>query len=250
MAYTNVWDNTAPLDTSLASLLGQDIRTLKVDTQQRIAQISGTTASMPTPEAGFAGLMYFATDSGHFFRWSGTSWADVTSIFSSVGGVGPQGPPGPQGPAGPAGPTGPTGPIGPTGPSGPAGPSSLLSVANTEAVQNGNVNFFGFTPAAGQTQIRVNIWAYFSSGVVPANIFLITGSTQVSPSNPNSALSRLVHLEYLVVDLGGGNIWTWGSNPPSWNAYTGLTLAGNPFYMQIDGLSGTNVIMTWTVTSG
>lgn len=90
MPYQNVWDETAPLDTSLASLLGQDIRTFKLDIRQRLAGISGTAANMPTPEAVFAGLLYFATDTGRIFSWSGTAWNDVTSTFipSATGGGG------------------------------------------------------------------------------------------------------------------------------------------------------------------
>lgn len=85
MAYTNVWDETAPLDTSLASLLGQDIRTFKTDIRERVEQMSGTLANRPTPEAVWARLLYFAIDTGQIFQWtgptSGTEWVDITSFF-------------------------------------------------------------------------------------------------------------------------------------------------------------------------
>src|SRR6516225_9507303 len=108
MAYTNSWVETAPADSSLASLVGQAIRTFKLDIRERTSQISGTLAARPTPEAVFAGLMYFATDNGKMYEWSGSTWTDVTAKFALSGPTGPAGPTGPQGPQGPTGPTGPT----------------------------------------------------------------------------------------------------------------------------------------------
>jgi hypothetical protein len=78
MAYTNTWDETAPADTSLASLVGQDIRTFKLDIRERVAQMSGTLANRPTPEAAWAGLLYFATDTDQAFQWNGNAWVGVT----------------------------------------------------------------------------------------------------------------------------------------------------------------------------
>jgi hypothetical protein len=84
--FTDVWDITAPPDTQLANLLGQDIRNLKLDVMQRLSLLSGTLANRPAPEianatwggAGF-GLLYFATDTGQIFQWSGAAWTDVTT---------------------------------------------------------------------------------------------------------------------------------------------------------------------------
>lgn len=81
MAYTNTWDDTAPLDTSLASLLGQDIRTFKVDIRERLSQTSGPLANRPTPEAGFAGITYLASDTYQMFQWSGSAWVDITQAL-------------------------------------------------------------------------------------------------------------------------------------------------------------------------
>jgi hypothetical protein len=122
MAYTNTWAETAPADSSLASLVGQAIRTFKLDIRERTSQISGTLAVRPTPEAVFAGLMYFATDNGKMYEWSGSTWTDVTAKFALSGPTGPAGPTGPQGPQGPTGATGLTGATGPAGPTGPQGP--------------------------------------------------------------------------------------------------------------------------------
>lgn len=84
----HVWDVTTPLDTQLANLLGQDIRNLKDDVMQRLSLLSGTIANIPAPEtvnatwggAGF-GLLYFATDTGQIFQWSGVFWTDVSALF-------------------------------------------------------------------------------------------------------------------------------------------------------------------------
>lgn len=97
MAYTNTWDETAPADTSLANLLGQDIRSFKTDIRQRVASFTaGTQNNAPYPEAVWAGVLYFATDTKKVLQYAGTGWNDITAGF-------PGGPPGPQGPAGPAG---------------------------------------------------------------------------------------------------------------------------------------------------
>jgi hypothetical protein len=87
--FTNNWDVTFPPDTQLANLLGQDIRSLKTDIMQRLSLLSGILSNRPTPEtvnaswggAGY-GLLYFATDTGQVFQWSGVAWVDVSlSIF-------------------------------------------------------------------------------------------------------------------------------------------------------------------------
>ena len=78
MPFTHVWNSTTPLDTELANLLGQNLRDLKLDISERLgAFAAGTIANRPTPEAAFAGVMYFATDEGKLYRWSGTAWVLV-----------------------------------------------------------------------------------------------------------------------------------------------------------------------------
>jgi hypothetical protein len=86
MAFTDVWDVTQPPDTQLANLLGQDIRNLKLDTQQRMAAISGISTAMPNfatdaQPANWAGILFFATDNGHIYQFNGTIWVDVTATF-------------------------------------------------------------------------------------------------------------------------------------------------------------------------
>jgi hypothetical protein len=81
MSFTNTWDNTFPPDTQAANQLGADIRNLKTDIQQRMAAISGLDASKPAFEAGFAGVLYFATDTGKIFTWTGAAWTDITTDF-------------------------------------------------------------------------------------------------------------------------------------------------------------------------
>lgn len=81
MAFTEVFDPTFPPDTQAANQLGADIRNFKLDIQQRMAAASGLDASKPAFEAGFAGVLYFATDTGKFWQWSGSAWVDVTSSF-------------------------------------------------------------------------------------------------------------------------------------------------------------------------
>lgn len=92
--YNEAWDITQPPDTQLANLLGSDIRNLKNDIMQRMALIAGPFANRPTPETtnatwggvGF-GILYFSTDNGHIYQWTGAgpAWADVTANFIPVG---------------------------------------------------------------------------------------------------------------------------------------------------------------------
>lgn len=85
--FTNPWDTTQPPDTQPANLLGQDLRNLKVDIQERMGAISGTFAARPTPDTGnanFTGILYFTTDTAQVFRWNGATWDDVTAAV--VGG--------------------------------------------------------------------------------------------------------------------------------------------------------------------
>lgn len=78
MAYTEAWDETYPPDSQLAKLLGDDIRKFKTDIRERVGTfLSGVAAARPTPEAEWAGLLYFATDTRVISRWDGAAWQDV-----------------------------------------------------------------------------------------------------------------------------------------------------------------------------
>lgn len=82
----NVYDVTQPPDTQLANLLGLDLRNLALNVQQRMGLISGTFANMWNPGAdaqplNWTGLLYFATDTGQIFQWSGAAWVNITASF-------------------------------------------------------------------------------------------------------------------------------------------------------------------------
>jgi hypothetical protein len=86
MPFTNLWDTTQPPDTQLANLLGQDIRSLKLDIQQRMGAQSGTLAARWNPlldvqPANWTGVLYFATDTNQVFQWSGAAWVDITTLI-------------------------------------------------------------------------------------------------------------------------------------------------------------------------
>jgi hypothetical protein len=81
MPFTNVWSNTFPPDTQLASQLGSDIRDFRVDVQERMAAMSGNDADKPSFEPGFAGRIFIAVDTGKIYRWSGIVWTDVTDAI-------------------------------------------------------------------------------------------------------------------------------------------------------------------------
>lgn len=88
MAFTNVFDNTFPADTQQAKLLGDDIRKLKVDLQERMAAISGLDAAKPdfstdTQPSAWNGLLFFATDTGTVYQFSNPNWVPVS--LSGVG---------------------------------------------------------------------------------------------------------------------------------------------------------------------
>src|SRR5271156_6711962 len=79
---TNVYDVTQPPDTQLANLLGQDLRNLALNVQQRMALISGPAAGIWNPAldaqpTNWTGLLYFATDTGVISQWSGSAWVPV-----------------------------------------------------------------------------------------------------------------------------------------------------------------------------
>lgn len=78
MAFTNVWDNTTPADTSLASGLGLVIRNLQVDISERMRVLSGRLADREDFEAVFGdtnrGVLFYSTDERILYRWDGASW--------------------------------------------------------------------------------------------------------------------------------------------------------------------------------
>lgn len=83
MGFTEPWDNTFPPDTQAIKLGAQDIRSTKVDVQERLAAFAvGLLASRPTPEAGFGssgfGVQYFASDTGQLFQWNGVAWVLIS----------------------------------------------------------------------------------------------------------------------------------------------------------------------------
>lgn len=89
MPISNVFDNTFPPDTQQANQLGVDIRTFKLDIQQRLGAISDILANRWNPGADvqptqWTGVLFFATDTQQVFRWSGAAWVDVSTSFSTV----------------------------------------------------------------------------------------------------------------------------------------------------------------------
>lgn len=87
MPFTNLWDQTFPLDSQLANLLGADCRQLRVDTQQRMAAISGLDAAKPAfgadaQPASWNGILFFATDTGKIYQFNNPAWTDVTASFT------------------------------------------------------------------------------------------------------------------------------------------------------------------------
>jgi hypothetical protein len=76
--FTNEWDNNFPPDTQAANQLGADLRNFRTDVMERMAAISGPEANRPNFENGFAGVIFFATDTGKVFQWSGAAWTDIT----------------------------------------------------------------------------------------------------------------------------------------------------------------------------
>ena len=88
MPFTNTWDVTFPPDTQLANLLGQDLRNFRVDTQQRMAAISGVDASKPAfgadaQPANWNGILFFATDTGKIYQFNNPAWTDITGLVSA-----------------------------------------------------------------------------------------------------------------------------------------------------------------------
>ena len=88
MAFTNTFDVTFPPDTQAANQLGLDIRNLKLDLQQRMGATSGLSTGLPNIGAdaqptNWTGLLFFATDTGAIYQWSGSAWVAVTNnLFS------------------------------------------------------------------------------------------------------------------------------------------------------------------------
>jgi hypothetical protein len=91
MPFTNSYDVTFPPDTELANLLGNNLRSLALNVQQRMAAISGISTAMPNfaadaQPANWTGILFFATDNGHIYQFNGTTWVDITvSFIKTVG---------------------------------------------------------------------------------------------------------------------------------------------------------------------
>ena len=88
MAFTNNYDVTFPPDTQQANQLGADLRNLALNVQQRMAAISGLDAAKPSfgtdiQPLNWTGILFFATDTGNVYRWTGAAWVQVT--FNNVG---------------------------------------------------------------------------------------------------------------------------------------------------------------------
>ena len=89
MAYTDVWDVTAPLDSQAAAQGAADFRATKLDVMQRIASFgAGLLVNRPTPEAtsgtaDWTGVMYWATNTQQVFRWNGAAWVDISASIPS-----------------------------------------------------------------------------------------------------------------------------------------------------------------------
>jgi hypothetical protein len=86
MAFTNAWDVTQPPDSQLANQLGLDLRNLRVDTQQRMASISGLDAAKPNfagdaQPGNWNGVLFFATDTGKIYKFVNPAWVDTTNNF-------------------------------------------------------------------------------------------------------------------------------------------------------------------------
>lgn len=100
--------------------------------------LKGTVASSSELPSGLgpgdAGTAYLASDTGHMWTWTGSTWTDVGRIQGPAGDRGPAGPEGPRGPAGERGPAGPAGARGPAGPQGPPGTPGELIVPKWEVI--------------------------------------------------------------------------------------------------------------------
>src|SRR3974377_2266361 len=86
MAFTNLWDQKFPPDVQLANLGAAYLRQLRVDTQQRMAAISGLDAAKPAfgsdaQPASWNGVLFFATDTGIIYQWNNPSWTNITASF-------------------------------------------------------------------------------------------------------------------------------------------------------------------------
>jgi len=83
--FTNTWDNSQPPDSQAANQLGLDLRTFRVDAQERTAYVSGLDANKPANwEAGFAGVLYHASDTGIIYQWSGVGWTQVGTFLATA----------------------------------------------------------------------------------------------------------------------------------------------------------------------
>lgn len=86
MSFSNVFDNSFPLDTQQARLLGDDIRKTKLDLQERLASCSGLAVNKPNfaddsqPDK-WNGFLFFAVDIGRIFQFNNPNWTDVTNLI-------------------------------------------------------------------------------------------------------------------------------------------------------------------------
>jgi hypothetical protein len=83
--FTNPWNPTSPADTDAAVSLYDQIRDLKIDVQERLGAFgAGAFADRETPDsadgANFTGVRYWADDTHQVFRWSGSSWVDISNV--------------------------------------------------------------------------------------------------------------------------------------------------------------------------
>ncbi len=101
-AYTRSWDETTPADSSLASLIGQDIRQFKQDVSERLQtctnfgtptdtglpklttcwQLIGLDASLPAAPPD--GRQYYATDTKKWYVANGGAWVFAASVDHSL----------------------------------------------------------------------------------------------------------------------------------------------------------------------
>jgi hypothetical protein len=87
MAFTNIYDDTFPADTELANLIGQNLRQVRLDVQQRMAAISGLDAAKPAFASdaqpnNWNGVLFFATDSLKVYQFNNPAWTQVFSFSS------------------------------------------------------------------------------------------------------------------------------------------------------------------------
>ena len=186
------------------------------------------------------GAIYYNTEGGTLFYYTGSIWNDLESpegpegpegpqgVKGDTGATGPEGPQGPQGvkgdtgttgadgPQGPQGPIGPVGPIGPTGDTGPAGADGSDGVNGAKG-DTGSQGPVGSTGPQGPQGTAANAMA-----AVAAAGFNTVGTysfAQISYTYPDSFASPITcgpgqtiagsNLVTAMGDDGGGLSGTW-----------------------------------------